>query len=67
MKKYIITMFKKTTLFLVASAALAGSARAAITDSICDYLDALNTCGDTPPVKRRVTPRRTAATLAVCA
>ena len=37
-------MFKKTTLFLAASAALAGSARAAITDSICDYLDALNTC-----------------------
>lgn len=37
-------MFKKTTLFLAASAALAGSARAAITDSICDYLGALNTC-----------------------
>ena len=39
-------MFKKTTLFLAASAALAGSARAAITDSICDYLGALNTCVD---------------------
>jgi len=37
-------MFKKTTLFLAASAALAGSAHAAITDSICDYLDAMNTC-----------------------
>jgi hypothetical protein len=37
-------MFKKTTLFLAASAALAGSARAAITDSICDYLEAMNTC-----------------------